>query len=355
MQDRPKQQDGTSVARPIRPYIPQDQLTNSRPDFALAADLIELTAFLAPDNRALVSDLLSALEIGQDEYENLDEALQTRDRISSGTSIELETRSRQLAAAYPFALDTAGVVLTFTLSKSWGRTLYLLSLILSHITSTRSPVLVQSGLLPTEQEIAKLRTWFQYCVTAGVAGEIGGDAWAFGWPRPDGSAFLAKLKTIWAYLKDGDVRHEPLEGAPGKVKDDEVDVIAARIGCDGLHGFPIILGQVASGDNWRAKSLRGHTDEVFYPEWFSTTPASQTLVYHIIPFTVDGETIRRHTRRLGHLMHRVRLCYRAQEAQEALGRGAQMQIEGTATFTEVDRWLDQYRLRAQTGGHQVSQ
>lgn len=351
MQDSTKAESGgVSVAQRVRPYIPQDQLTNSKPDFALAADLIELTAFLAPDSRALISDLNSALEIGQDEYEDIDEALQTRDRISFGTTIELETRAQRLEAAYPFRLNEAGSTLAFEPRESWGQTLYLLSLVLTHLVSERSPVLVQAGLMPSELEISKLRRWFQYCAAASVAGEIGGDAWAFGWPRPDGSAFLDKLKEIWAYLKDGDVRLEPDVGSPDRVKDDEIDVIAARMGCDGLHGFPIILGQVASGDNWRTKPLRSHADQVFYPEWFSTIPASQTLVYHIIPFVVDAATIRRDTRRLGHLMHRVRLCYRAQEAQTALSRGVQMKIEGTSAFAEVDEWLNQYRSR----GHQMA-
>ena len=72
-----------------RPYIPQDRLTGAEPDFALAADLVELTALLSPDNRALIAELGSALEIGQDEYEDLDEVVRTRDRITDATSGEL--------------------------------------------------------------------------------------------------------------------------------------------------------------------------------------------------------------------------------------------------------------------------
>ena len=338
------------MARRLRPFIPQDQLTGAEPDFALAADLIELTALFSPDGRALTSDLNSALEIGQDEYEDLDEVLQTRDRISFETVAELESRARQLDKAYPFKLDETGSTLIFEEEKNWGRTLYVLSLVLSHLTSERSPVLERAGLLPIEADVPRLRRWFQYCAAASVAGEIGGDAWAFGWPRPDGSAFLDKLKAIWAYLKDGDVRETPSIGAAGKVKDDEIDIIAARMSCDGLHGFPIILGQVASGNNWRSKPLRGHADSVFYPEWFSTIPASQTLVYHIIPFVVDSTTLRRDTRKLGHLMHRVRLCSRAQEAHDAVQRGVPMKIEGTEAFAEVDQWTAEYRSRGQSAG-----
>ena len=334
-----------SRVRRWRPFIPQDQLTGSEPDFTLAADLIELTALLAPDRRALIAELASALEIGQDEYADLDDVLRTRDRMTDETAAELETRARLMGNAYPFLLSPNGATLTFEEGRNWGRTLYLLSLILSHLPSEHSPVLEQSGLLPDADDIIKLRRWFQYCAAAGVAGEIGGDAWAFGWPRPDSSAFLRKLKSIWVKLKDGDVRETPSAGSPPHVKDDEIDIIAARPSCDGLHGFPIILGQVASGNNWLSKPLRGHADHVFYPEWFSTTPASQTLVYHVIPFVVDPRLLRRQTRRLGHLMHRVRLCSRALEAHDALKRGASMQIEGTEAFEEVDQWVLEFRLR----------
>jgi hypothetical protein len=337
-----------------RPYIPQDQLTGAEPDFALAADLIELTALLSPDHRALIAELRSALEIGQDEYEDLDEVVRTRGRITDETAGELESRARQLGEAYPFALADNGAVLTYKDEHNWGRTLYALSLILSHLPSERSPVLERAGLVPEQAEIINLRRWFQYCAAAGVAGEIGGDAWAFGWPRPDGSAFLEKLKRIWAQLKDGDVRDAPSVGSPARVKDDEIDIIAARPSCDGLQGFPIILGQVASGNNWRSKPLRSHADHVFYPEWFSTTPASQTLVYHIIPFVVDPISFGRETRRLGHLMHRMRLCSRALEAYAAVQRGVPMQIEGIESFNEVDQWVSEFRMRiarpAATGG-----
>ncbi len=328
---------------PSRPYIPQDQLTGPTPNNGLAADLLELTALLAPDKRALIGELTSALEIGQDEYENVDDVFQIRDRAANGAATEIETRARQLDEAYPFSLDATGSVLTFDGSENWGNTLYILSLILSHLPSEHSPVLERAGLVPAKADVVKLRRWFQYCATASVAAEIGGDAWAFGWPRPDGSAFLDKLKQIWLHLQDGDVREARLPSTPSRVKDDEIDIIAARQSVDGLHGFPIILGQVASGHNWRSKPLRGHADHVFYPEWFSTTPASQTLVYHIIPFVIDPDLFRRETRRLGHLMHRVRLCSRALEAHRAVQRGASTNIEGTEAFKEADDWATEFR------------
>jgi hypothetical protein len=334
-----------SALRPRRPYIPQDQLTGPNPNRALAADILELTALLAPDRRTLLAELTSTLEIGQDEFQNVDDVIENRDRPRVEATSEIQIRARQLGDAYPFSLNATGSTLTFDETSNWGRTLYVLSLILSHLPSEKSPVLEQAELLPDDADIIKLRRWFQYCATASVAAEIGGDAWAFGWPRPDQSAFLEKLKEIWSRLGDGDVREEPLPGSPDQVKDDEIDIIAAKLSCDGLHGFPIILGQVASGHNWRSKPLRSHADHVFFPEWFDITPASQTLIYHIIPFVIEPTMLRRQTRQLGHLMHRVRLCSRALEAHRALQQGQQMKIEGTDAFEEVTAWTTEYRSR----------
>jgi len=293
-------------------------------------------------NRALVSELTSSLEIGEDEYENVDDVIRVRDLVGTEAAAELQERGRHLGDAYPFRLDSRGGMLEFDSTDNWGRTLYLLSLILSHLPSEDSPVLKEAGLTPTDREIIDLRRWFQYCATASMAAEIGGHAWAFGWPRPDQTGFLSKLKAIWAELRDGDVVVVPRPGAPDSVKDDEIDIIAARPNCDGMRGFPIALGQVASGRNWKTKPLRGHADHVFYPEWFTDIPASQTLVYHIIPFMIDPALVRRETRRLGHLMHRTRLCFRALEACRLLVSG-KTRIEATQAFDEVRKWAVKYK------------
>jgi hypothetical protein len=323
-----------------RPYIPQDQLMGDEPDLALAADILELTALLLPGNQAQVADLVSDLEIGQDEYEDPDEIVR-RDSLMNDTAAELESRAYVLGEAYPFVLSSNGATVQFNEGPNWGRTLYVLSLILSHLPPC--PVLERANLAPNQNDIVKLRRWFQYCAAASIAGEIVGNAWAFGWPRPDGRAFLQKLQEIWESLKDGDVIEAPSEGSPEQVKDDGIDIIAARPSCDERQGFPIILGQVASGQNWREKSIRCHAEHVFYQKWFRVPPASQTLVYHIVPFVVEPDIFQLETRRLGHLMHRVRLCRRAWEACNAESQAVHMQIEGTESFHDVDCWVSEYR------------
>ncbi len=69
-----------------------------------------------------------------------------------------------------------------------------------------------------------------------MAAEIGGQAWSFGFPCPDGSDFLPKLREVWALLKGGAVGSEEGE-APEAPKDDGVDVLAGKVHKDGLPGF----------------------------------------------------------------------------------------------------------------------
>ena len=109
---------------------------------------------------------------------------------------------------------------------------------------------------PEDDEIPRIRELFQYFATAALATEIQGRAWSFGFPRPDGSGFVDKLKEIWRVLADG--RVEPQVGAPKYVKDDQVDVFAARLHPDGLPGFLLAAAQVATGKNVGDKSLKGH-------------------------------------------------------------------------------------------------
>lgn len=106
-----------------------------------------------------------------------------------------------------------------------------------------------------------LREYFQYIATAAIAGEIGGRAWSFGFPRPDRSRFLEKLTEIWSVLKDGDVEPDP--SAPTSPKDDGVDVFACQEPKDGLPGFLLVAAQVATGKNWREKSILNQVNDPF--------------------------------------------------------------------------------------------
>lgn len=207
-----------------------------------------------------------------------------------------------------------------------------------------SPVLDGSPLYPDDSEVNGLRNYFQYFATAALAAEIQGQAWSFGHPRPDHSGFLEKLKCIWALLKDGRVSPDP--SAPQSPQDDQIDVFAWRGHADGLPGFLIAGAQVATGANWKSKSIKSHlTANVFWNRWFcSQQPVSQVVCYHIIPFARPDIDFRDDVLVLGNVLHRLRVPYRVDQAVELHAKG--VQIEAFELLPNAIEWLKAYGKRA---------
>lgn len=321
-------------------YLPLDALVGRRRDPDLAADFLELCAFFATDGLSRTSDVANEMSIGANHESDLDEEM--TDGIEETVSLivdRIEGRREVLGSAYPFRLDARGDILTLEpVEGSVGQGAYVLSLVLSHL---QTPVLSGSPLMPDEAEIRRLRQLFQYLSTAALAAEIQGVAWSFGFPRPDGSSFLRKLKEIWSTFDDGRVRPKP--GAPAHVKDDEVDVFAARLHPDRQPGFLFAAAQVATGGNWREKSLLGHQNGFKY-SWFADSPVTRFIPYMIVPFAVDDLKFRRDASRLGNVLHRLRVPRRVAEAQRLVDAG--VEIEAYDRLQEVVDWVASYRNRA---------
>jgi hypothetical protein len=325
-------------------YFPRDEFDSGRANFDLSADYLELTAFFATDNLALTKDLVNASEIGAEEdYADVDEEMTTREEIVSGTVTRISHRIQALGSSYPFSLDENGDVLIFSgQALTYGQAAYLLCLVLSHLKAV-SPVLDGTPVYPTAAEERSMRLYFQYFATAALAAEVRGRAWSFGHPRPDRSNFKAKLEEIWRIFKDGQV--EPGEDAPKSPQDDQVDVFAARLHPDGLPGFLLAAAQVATGDNWDKKSIRGHLNHVFCQRWFGRQPATPMVCYHIIPFSRPDNTFSDDVRQFGNVLHRLRVPYRVQEATELAAQG--IAIEAFDRLPEAIEWLKAYGQRAQ--------
>lgn len=322
------------------PYIPHDQLASGVIDENLVADVCELSAFFSEDDCFLLSDIRNDIEIGNDEYKDVDEHNSGSEAVINCAAGTLERRAHHLGEAYPFELDESGSMLEFkSKDGEWAHYSYMLCLVLSHLKGV-TPVLSQAGLLP--KNTGDLRKWFQQVAAPALAAEVSGHGWAFGWPRPDASAFLQKLQDIWTEIGDGSVRSSPLSHAPKKVKDDEIDVIAARPHWDGGPGFPIAMAQVASGKNWTSKSVRNAVDNWFFQEWFDVEPESQTTCFHIIPFALTVEQMARNTRILGHILHRIRLVKLVTDAASGVSDGV-VHTEGVDAFEELSVWLERYR------------
>ena len=322
-------------------YFPADELGGKNKDFDLAADYVELSSFFSDDGVARFSDLINATEIGADhEYKNVDEEITTREEIASGATTVIENRRHALGDSYPFKLSEDGLDLTLAEELQVSHGAYLLCLILSNLDSV-SPVLRQSGVHPDTGDVMLLRQYFQYLATAAMAGEISGDAWSFGFPRPDGTGFIQKLKEIWQRLGDGAVLDGGAAGAPSLPKDDQVDVFAARLHADGLPGYLLAAAQVATGANWKSKSLIAHVNDVFFRRWFQPIPATKAIAYHVIPFARRREQFQDDVLVVGNVLHRTRLPRRVQEAVALVEQGAV--IEAIERLDEALEWLENYR------------
>ncbi|MDE0459128.1 MAG: hypothetical protein OXI15_17665 [Chromatiales bacterium] len=324
--------------------FPIDEVTGASIDFDRAADYLELTAFFSDDSTALASDLANQTGIGAADYHaDLDEEMQSGEEdLVPSTVTRIENRRETLgSSAYPFDLDARGEILTCNFAQgSFGHAAYMLSLVLSNLEAV-SPVLGGSRLHPDEQEVRQLREFFQYFATAALASELQGSAWSFGFPRPDRTGFLEKLRQIWRTLGDGAVERQA--GAPRRPMDDQVDVFAARPHPDRLPGFPLAAAQVATGANAREKSLKGHLS-AFKSRWFAPQPVTEFLAYMIVPFATADDQFIDDVRVMGNVLHRLRVPRRVAEAAELVEAGET--VEGYDRLAEAARWVADYQGRA---------
>ena len=325
-------------------YLPTDAFYGNQNDPDLAADYLELRAFFSPDNQALSQTITDALEqAAEEDYATVEEELEARGEAASSAIARISQRLKFLGEAYPFEIDDAGDVVTFTGSHSLsiGQAAYLVSLVLSHLNSV-SDVMNGTSVYPTDDEIRALRNYFQYLATASLAAEIGGPAWSFGHPRPDGTGFIEKLSEIWTELRDGLVNRDP--SAPEQPKDDQVDVFAWRKHRDGLPGFLLAAAQVATGANWKNKSVKSQVAGVFASRWFNPQPVTTLIAYHIIPFARPDDKFRDDVLVLGNILHRLRLPFRVMEAEDLARRG--VMIEAFDELPNIVTWLQDYERRS---------
>lgn len=324
-------------------YLPTDSITSHPIDFNVAADFLELSAFLSETNSAQVSAIKNNIDIGASE-ESVDvdgEMHEGSEEVLSATVDLIDVRGRALGPAYPYKPDEGGDILECVWKgDSLGQTAYILCLILSNLRSI-SPILDRSPAYPDEAQVSKLRVYFQYFATVALAAEIRGASWSFGFPRLDHSSFLTKLKEIWQVIGDG--RVEAQVGSPTRPQDDQVDVFAARTHPDRLPGFLLAAAQVATGRNWKDKSLRGHLS-AFKSRWFGEQPATDFIPYMIVPFARSREELVDDVRVMGNMLHRLRVPRKVEEAKQVLGAG--FAIETYDRLEEAVRWVADYRNRA---------
>lgn len=255
---------------------------------------------------------------------------------------ELAERSRALGGAYPFDIADTGLTLSLKHDLDIGQVVYLFCLLL---TNSREGDILSGAWVPAVNN--QVRDLFQVCSTVAAAGEVRGCAISFGWPRPDGNPpFLQKLREVYGRFGEGVPVEQPRPGASPWAKDEEIDVIAWHPRLDGAAGTIYMLGQVASGDNWEAKSIKGGPINYFHRTWFNPAPPSVPIPSIFIPHAVPpfAEGTRRDrmdllVERFGTIFDRLRLPLLTSEGQGLAAENAEFLIERIADLQQIEPWV----------------
>ena len=219
--------------------------------------------------------------------------------------IEIRERIEYLDDAYPFEFNATGQSLQLKSEIDLGQYVYLFCLLLS---SAKNAEIFELDKFNYELTNV-VRDLFQACAAWAAAGAISGSSCSFGFPRPDGSNFLGKLKKTYALIGEGTVREAPLPGVSPSPKDEGIDIIAWGDRPDRAPGRQYLLGQVATGNNWQNKSVVEYI-KPFHENWFSDIPSSVPTHAMFVPHCIErgGETLQQKihifTKRYGHFYYR---------------------------------------------------
>lgn len=257
---------------------------------------------------------------------------------------EIADRVKALDVAYPFITDDKGRTLRLIDNLEEHHYIYLFCLFLTH--SSANDVLDGSWLPAIDHQARDL---FQGVSTLAAAGHVQGCAISFGWPRPDNSLpFLEKLRQVYARFGEGTVVGQPHAGASPSPKDEEIDVIAWRPQRDGAAGTIYLLGQVASGQNWLAKTVKGPAIDKFHAMWFAPAPVSVPTPSIFIPHAVLPNANGNRRDRMvwlsiefGTVFDRLRLPHFASKGIQLADAGmAELYIERRDSIPAVIEWVD---------------
>jgi hypothetical protein len=261
------------------------------------ADWVELSALLSGDRNVSMGDLSSVLSTGSildAEDEDAEAALrETIEQRVLGVFNEIETRATAAAEAYPFTLESTGVVTTRIDADQFSA--YTFCLCLSYA--------------PGKPRIGHLYPYRMFEDLAVVAARnfIGGEAEAvrFASPRRDlPKAFTPALTHVCTMMAEGSTRVRQQRAS----KDAKLDVVAWRHFPDRLPGKLLLFGQCAAGDEWENKLGELQPDN-FCGAWLSEQPASQRVKAFFIPHRVDKADWEDAARHGGLLFDRCRLAY----------------------------------------------
>lgn len=267
------------------------------------------------------------------------------DAFIDSISDEIGDRVQALGTSYPFRLTNGNALQVVGPPNDGGYT-YLFCLLLTHANGAE---LLSGPWFPRVDN--GVRDLFQGCSTIAAAAEIQGCAISFGWPRPNQNPpFLQRLREVYELFGEGVVVPQPRPGVSPCPKDEEIDVIAWRPRPDNSPGKTYMLGQVASGNNWEGKPIKGAPIDNFHRNWFQPPPPSQPLASIFIPHAVPPigiEGTRRErldaiTARYGVIIDRMRLPRLTQEGCAlARERRPELVIERTDSLRAIAHWVNE--------------
>lgn len=304
-------------------------------------DWLELKVLSSEFNVASISALQRMWDTRRNtEDSDFEEKDADQDAFLQEIVSEINCRLNFIGNSYPFALSESGESLEFKDDVTSGGWVYIFCLFLSH---PKKGEVLDGKYIPRITN--RVRDLFQACSTYAAAGVTRGHSYSFGFPRPDKSGFLQKLTEIYSRFGEGEVVKRTPRGAPRYAKDEQVDVISWASRADGAAGKVYMLGQVASGNDWPAKSIKGGPIERFHGTWFSTQNASQAMAALFIPFCVipEGDDLVSDrllvlTREFGNLYYRYVLPQLAQIGLDMAAEENDLIIERTVDIQEISQW-----------------
>ncbi|CAN7354965.1 hypothetical protein LJR034_001910 [Caballeronia sp. LjRoot34] len=264
------------------------------------ADWIEFSVLCSEFDLASIVQLQrywDVQRVGEDE--DFEGDSHTQEEFLEQILSEVRNRVHALGPSYPFELSESGDSLSLRADVDEAGYIYLFCLLLSHFR--RGEILSGVYLPPIN---GRVRDLFQVCSTLAAAGVVEGCAVSFGFPRPDHSGFLVKLREVYERFGEGRVVDAIPAGASVSPKDEEIDIIAWSPRRDFAAGKYYVLAQVASGEDWVDKSVRSAV-LWFHDIWFSNPrPASTATPAMFVPFcirpTSAGESMKERLHILTH-------------------------------------------------------
>lgn len=316
-------------------------------------DWFELNAISSPDGRIGFGTLTSAAQLSEDiQAEDILDEDTWQDKIILCVQDEIERRTKSVGADYPFKIDLKGRSMQFVTPLTKAGAVYLFCLFLSHAFDH---TIVPKSRAPKVSN--KIRDLFQACATIAAGGFVQGPSISFGVPRPDGATFLKALHRVYKLFGDGKPHLKPRPAAPPQVQDNGIDVIAWRRSKDGLPCTLYMIGQVASGADWKGKSVK--SDRIHFHEyWFTQPPASQPLDAMFMPFGLEppdpedgtpyeevlSDYMSSNGHRYGQLFYRDRIAHHVSLGLDIVNRG-EKEIERVQDLSKVATWVNNYAKR----------